>query len=347
MTLWVFLHHIPDRQLRHKARLSFISDLSFNFPVGVFIYLRQGTLGNWTSVFRMEVGQDESHPEFLGAIVNATKDAPIYLSRRQTDDAVDTIMRATGRNKRLCKSLLTAVLPDGNVPQFNDNREESMFLEECTKLILSLDDDTEKELITDMRSLNIRGNDVMGKFDCFWEACSRVLDLENGSGAHHRRHSAADAATTKNVSYAPGILSIAQLIRRTVKQLEVDGKVRGEDFSVPSLSWVYLQFSPNNEYSGTAANHTGVLPYVRKMLTRSLRNDSHPAAHWSSAMKKYWRHHNSHMFQLFTNYHEEYDGDDDMVPCEKPTAAVIMVGCDDKSNTQVGNVIPLEATKRQ
>ena len=31
--------YLPDRQLRHKTRLSFISDLSFNLPVGVFTYL--------------------------------------------------------------------------------------------------------------------------------------------------------------------------------------------------------------------------------------------------------------------------------------------------------------------
>ena len=86
---------------------------------------------------------------------------------------------------------------------------------------------------------------------------------------------------------------------------------------------------------------------MRKLLSRTARNDSHPCAHWNSGLKKNWRYHHSHVLNLITKYHDDNDFDAGMVPCEKPTAAVVMAGCDDKSNMQVGNVIPVEATPRQ
>ena len=38
--------NIPDRIERSEARAKFVSDIGDNFPIGVFIYSRQGTLGN-------------------------------------------------------------------------------------------------------------------------------------------------------------------------------------------------------------------------------------------------------------------------------------------------------------
>ena len=236
----------PDRKLRSKARAAFVSDLGANFPIGVFVYERHGTLGNWTVVFRMEAGQDEKHYEFIGAVVDATRDAPRYLSRCQTGDAIDTVARATERNKMLCKAMLNAVLPDGAMPAFDTKKKETEFLEAATHLILCLDGDDEKELIMDMRLLNCRGNTNKSKFELFWEYCSRTMEIENGSGAHHRRHAATDADTTNNVSYAPGLVSIPQLIRLTLEALEKDGKVKGIHFEEPSLQWVTYQMMPNN-----------------------------------------------------------------------------------------------------
>ena len=130
-----------------------------------------------------------------------------------------------------------------------------------------------------MRKFNIRGNTGVSIFYSFWESCACTLDLENGSGAHHRRHEAGDEETTMNISYAPGILSIPQLIRATVEQLEKDGKVKGQDFRLPSNQWVYMQFSPNNEYARTAGSYSGILPYVRNIISHLLRNGSHTFAH--------------------------------------------------------------------
>ena len=112
----------PDRKVRSKDRSKFIADLGFNFPIGVFTYERYGTLGKWYVCFRMEPGHTEQHHEFVSAIVEATKEAPTYLSLRQTNDAIDTIARATGKNKRASKAILSAVLPDGTIPYFQDSK---------------------------------------------------------------------------------------------------------------------------------------------------------------------------------------------------------------------------------
>ena len=52
-----------------------------------------------------------------------------------------------------------------------------------------------------------------------------------------------------------------------------------------------------------------------------------------------------HNISLITDYNNSIDNDKD--PCELPTNAIIMVGCDDKSKIQVGYVIPLEVNPSQ
>ena len=68
--------------------------------------------------------------------VNATKAVPEYLSKRQTNDAIDTIYRALGRSKRLCKETISDVMPDECVTQFTKPAKEMQFLEDATDFIL-------------------------------------------------------------------------------------------------------------------------------------------------------------------------------------------------------------------
>ena len=122
--------------------------------------------------------------------------------------------------------MVAAVMPDGTVPKFDNTKQEAAFLEDANNFILCLDCEEEKEFITDMRKFNIWGNTGVSIFDSFWDSCACTLDLENGYGAHNQRHEAGDGETTMNILYAPGILSIPQPIRATVKHLEKDGKVK-------------------------------------------------------------------------------------------------------------------------
>eukprot|EP00957_Ditylum_brightwellii_P154095 11727699-Ditylum_brightwellii.AAC.1 len=78
---------------------------------------------------------------------------------------------------------------------------------------------------------------TMPSFSCTKKEAIKARDMENGSGAHHCKHAAIDEATTNDLSYAPGILSINELIGATADMLKKDGKVQGQDFEVPSESW--------------------------------------------------------------------------------------------------------------
>ena len=73
------------------------------------------------------------------------KAAPEYLSHCQTNDPVDTIECALVRSKMLCKAIISALIPDGCVPQFTKPEKETQFLEDATNFILSLDNDDEKK----------------------------------------------------------------------------------------------------------------------------------------------------------------------------------------------------------
>ena len=122
------------------------------------------------------------------------------------NDAIDPIARSSGRSKRLCKSIIIAIIPDGSVTQFTKPTKETQFLEDATNFVLSLNNDDEKKLITDMREFNWHGNKNHSRYDLFWEYCICVKDLENVSGVHHLRKAAADTDTTTHVSFDPGLL---------------------------------------------------------------------------------------------------------------------------------------------
>ena len=94
--------------------------------------------------------------------------APNYLSHSKTNDAIDTISRALGRIKRIWKAIISSVMPDGCVLQFTKPEKETQCLEDYTRFILSLDNDDDKKLITDMREFNYRGNTYHSKYDLFW-----------------------------------------------------------------------------------------------------------------------------------------------------------------------------------
>ena len=130
------------------------------------------------------------------------------------------------------------MIPDGCVPKFTKPAKEAQFLEDATNFILSLDEYDENKLITDTREFNCRGNTNHNKYGLFWDYYIRVIDLENGSGAHQRLKASADTDTTTNVSFATGLISITQIVQTTIYLLEKEDKVKDTDFFVPVEKWV-------------------------------------------------------------------------------------------------------------
>ena len=225
------LHKTLHNNVRAKHRHKFKQDLGFNFKIGYLSYRRDGSASNWDVVWKMPSSHDKNHPHFQGAVVDAIRDAPTYLSRRESKDAIDSISFACGAQKKKCRALLYAMLPDTLSPMFwgNECSKERQFLADTTKLILSRDNSTDLEMVTDMRRFNCRGNNDLSKFELFWDYCSHVLDLENEAGAHYYRHAASDESTTTSVAYAPGVLSVPQLIKKIVELLTDDNKMQPMD----------------------------------------------------------------------------------------------------------------------
>ena len=61
--------------------------------------------------------------------------------------------------------------------------------------------------------------------------------MDTGTGSHQQRHAAVDEKTTNKVSYAPNIFSVQELVEKAKELInETDGKKKGVDFLVPSLS---------------------------------------------------------------------------------------------------------------
>ena len=75
--------------------------------------------------------------------------------------------------------------------------------------------------MSDLRQINCRGNgDLVHKFDSYWAAMEKVIDLSGDTGAQKRRcPKNEDAKITRNIVYAPELNSLAQLADRTLKYL--------------------------------------------------------------------------------------------------------------------------------
>ena len=100
-----------------------------------------------------------------------------------------------------------------------------------------------------------------------------------------------------------------------------------------------------NEYCNREQYYRGVLPYLRRIISCIKRDGYHPCDQWSAGMKKYWRHSMSLNIGIIPYYYDPIENGKD--PCKLPTNAIIIVGCDDTSKIQLGDLIPLEATPRQ
>ena len=86
---------------------------------------------------------------------------------------------------------------------------------------------------------NCHGNKDETYFSVLWSAAARVIEMYIGTGDHQKRHTAVYEETTHNVSYAPNVFSVQELVDDAKELLtKRDGKKTGVDFLVPSLSWV-------------------------------------------------------------------------------------------------------------
>ena len=89
-------------------------------------------------MYRIECRQDYKHSDFIAMCVNVTKVVPVYLSHCKTYDAIDTTNIASCSSNRIFKAIISAVIPDGCVPQFTKPVKETHLLEDATNFIYHL-----------------------------------------------------------------------------------------------------------------------------------------------------------------------------------------------------------------
>ena len=107
--------------MHSNARKKFKSGISFGFPVVVYTYETPGIATNWVVLFKVPLGIHTDHPGAIRCISDAAKNAPIFLSRRETKYRIDSIRLATGKknfNKKMSEALLSSILKDGSTPIF-------------------------------------------------------------------------------------------------------------------------------------------------------------------------------------------------------------------------------------
>ena len=141
------------------------------------------------------------------------------------------------------------MMPDRTHQEYADTTgSDNMLYSNIQRLIMQ--DDTfnyedEFSLIYDMRQCNIRGNNETSEFSMNWKAAIREMETEFAHGAHERRNAAGDSDSTSRISH-DYFISTNHITKRTIKLLEKYGLKQGDEFKVPSKSWVRLQLTSNN-----------------------------------------------------------------------------------------------------
>ena len=74
------------------------------------------------------------------------------------------------------------------------------------------------------------------------------------------------------------------------------------------------------------------------LLSHTDRDNNHPHSHWVTGLKKYWRHHASHLCQFIYDDLEMADKEYGMniEPLLPHSVAILYLGQDDKSSVPVG-----------
>ena len=95
------------------------------FTVGVFSFKRYGSITNWTVVCRMRKDDTKTKEssKFHGFTAEATVQAKVLLSNRQTKDAINSISFACGKNRCTSEALIMTILPDCYLRRHGEGKE--------------------------------------------------------------------------------------------------------------------------------------------------------------------------------------------------------------------------------
>ena len=285
-----------DNKDRPGERRRFISLLGSNrFKIVKYTYRPAGAVSNYVVIVKIEPSASLLHRSVAQCVSEAESKAPQYLSRRETDEAINRIRSSMqGGSVRLAHATLTNILPQNVLLHKSFKKHEKRLLQDTISLLISSDEeDVEKvQILSDLRKLNIAADgSLSSKFEVYWNAIEHVINM-NGVGAHRRRHPNEESeSSVADTVYVPMINSIQQLASSAKKHLEEEKQLKeGVDFHIPSTEWLRRQFSPSHENVKIASTFTGRLKAKRVLQSKSAR-PAHAHAHYNAAQKKLIRHH--------------------------------------------------------
>lgn len=329
-----------DCNTRSKTRARFISNLGFKFKIGVMIYERPGSLCKSVLVWKVAPTNTQKSSRFQACVVEGSWELPEILSNLQTKDAVDYIAHACCASKIKSKAVLEAIVPGSITPSFTRGMaNKSTIISEAVEIIIASDSNADLDLLTNMRKLNSHGNkNGLGQLIWAFVQCSvHVLELENGTGAHHQRHAGPDEYTTVNVAFTPGVLSTSQLFDKTIDYFKKKNKEEGIHYSIPSkLHFDYL-FSASKQFK---------VPFIKKLQSWDARDYSHPCGHYVAGLKRNWQYDTSLFHKLCLKNLLAHDNTI-LTRISHPVNGIWKVCVDDKTSVPVGWAVPISSVQNQ
>jgi hypothetical protein len=253
-------------------RRTWLEHLGLKFPVALYSYQVGGNLRNLNFIWRLPSDTSKHNDDKMIAVVNQIqKEKPLYSTRAIRKQFVDHYI-ATGIKPAVLRNIFQFLTRDEASPE---SLQISKVDARVATWLASVDD---PDLFYDLRQLNGRPENSL--YNPFWEELGRFL--EESCAVNDRRHN--------DTMYMPFCISVRDLKAKIVARLP-------ENTPAPSLSWLRLNFSPNNQYANTALNYTGrfnVKYSVQQRLLRTEHEDSWYCGHlWKMMrlMAVMWQHH--------------------------------------------------------
>ena len=255
---------LNETDLRGQRKRFMANIGSNNFRIGKWTFKHGGQSPDIVYVFRIPREDSlrvDTNTKLSAAITAAATNAKATKSMKETLEDIKRVQAATGNKvgKMRALAILKAVA-SGSVKYATTEKPERKALAEELAMVIASADECEEEKtlawLDDLRSLNGREKNPL--LEPYWTAAEKVVEMD-GAGAHRRRHAESGGLEdTTNVSYSPSINSLEALHKATMKQLtQVEKKVEGDDFQVPSVEWLRRQLAPSRETNNTAGTFTG------------------------------------------------------------------------------------------
>ena len=233
-------------------------------PVFFFTYTHGSNVGNYYFLWKApeHVCMEACRSENIRIIEEIKSQIPVYHTRYMKQQFYELYGRITPKsNLYILRNIYYSLTGDCSGARSTSEEE----IDDRVTEALTMQD---PDVIIDLRKLNSNKSD---HFAVFWEKCS--MYLSNCTAVHERRHD--------TVTFMAKAISVRDLIQEVTKLCP-------EGTSIPSQSWVHLNFCPRNPHARVAELYTGRLQAKHMVQKRQFRK-THPDSHFCAAVFRYMR----------------------------------------------------------